>query len=581
MSSSFIVYIIIKGNSRGSLVKKINCNQQASIPQSQKNAISRFAKKLRIKNAFGSYLVSNIEATKSSFFYTAWATLHSIRETNAVPSPGLNPGDFKSVRKEILKKDPEAYKKIVESWAGEGKVAWTKLLERGAYLYNKNPDTEEFGTEIYIRLFLTPHSQNSAKPDPPRTSKGLSPSQMKGGVWYRLNKDNTSVRDIAEGIYSIRNYINTYLNPKGVKKLKTRYDEGIDSRGKQEQGPKEYDGDIMDLLVSNEPSPEDVVTSVLAGHFDKLDPLDEDYVKHLRWGLGLEVSRMLDEDWMFVVGVKWNDEMIKQIAETCKEVSSARLAPLVIKNFKFLSLKQLKILVTFVEDCIEPNHRYFGEVKRGKTLYYKRLRMHTKSVPQWLNLFLAVHGPFSYGGATFRGALHNGPTAWSTSIRGVVDSDVDLEAFVSALWSKSKMYMPTEVMALNYASFREVLFKYIDGYLNILETEPPQKANDKFKSFCKNLFKEKNPSYLEQIIAVPMAEATRMRLIQLVVPDKFRDELTSENYISCGNLLEKLLNIPASVVEAVRERTKPDLVDQIISRVEAEVVGRPILVQKQ
>jgi hypothetical protein len=555
---------------------------------SSSSSVIKFACQAWVKTAFGNYLVQNKQHTESQYYYTAWAALHALGETTAEPSSSTNPSNYDNLQKQLKSKDPAAHRKIIQEWKGEGGKAWGKLLKKGAYIYRGNPDHQDFGTEIYVRYFLTPHSQNSATPDPPRTSMGLSPSQLKGGVWYRLHKNPGIFSSIASAIGSVMGYINSQHNPKGVRKVKTTPGNQVDEAIVSGFAPEDFKGDEMDSLAAPDDYRDDMEDLIVEGRKGliptDIDPMDPDYIKHIKYNLGIEVNRMVDEDWMFIVGLKWNDGLIQQIAEVCSEVSSSKLAPLVIKRFSRLTLPKLKSLVDFVDECIDPNHRYFGEKRAGKTIYFKRLRKYEKSVPQWVNLFLAVNGPFTVtsGGrnVVLEGSLHGGPTAWSTMIRNIVNTAEDPEHVIDALWSAVNGYMPVESMMLDRSKFKATMLKYTMKFQE-LKLDINVDPDIRFRSFCKGLFKEKDKTYLESIIAVPMAEATRMRLIQLVLPKKFEKELTTNNYITCGQTLRDLLDIPKPIVDAVRDLTSDVVVDEVISEVKDTLKGAGIKVAPQ
>ena len=68
-----------------------------------------------------------------------------------------------------------------------------------------------------------------------------------------------------------------------------------------------------------------------------------------------------------------------------------------------------------------------------------------------------------------------------------------------------------------------------------------------------------------------MAEGVRMSLILSVLPEDFKSNLTTNNYVVCTEVLEKLFDIPQNIINAVRDLSSELVVDDIIDIVEEEV----------
>ena len=121
-----------------------------------------------------------------------------------------------------------------------------------------------------------------------------------------------------------------------------------------------------------------------------------------------------------------------------------------------------------------------------------------------------------------------------------------------------------------------MLFKY-----TTLKERERSTAKKKFKDYFKGgYFKSGSDKYPQALIANPMAEAVRVRLLLAIIPDEFESQLDDTAMVSCKDLIESILEIPASVLEVVKDETSDVVVDHIIQELE-ETVAREVPLNQQ
>lgn len=554
------------------------------------------------------------------FYYTAWAALFAKGKIGLEPSDSTLPSNFRDLRNQLRRNEPEVHKKIMDSWEAEGGAEWSILLQKLKMTFTGN--FVDLGTDLFARYFLTSHKQNKSTPEASKSSAGKMQNELNGGVWYRLNKDPSRFETIEEAIKYIGNYIKKIYDPKSTHftkreiipgELKERrhvVDLGAyteDDKNILENLEDKGSTSVLDEMeIENGIDPvkaqkqiENMISRALEGKVlnpDKVYNLSKETVEAKKdlFFLSSSVWKMLDEDWAMVIAKRWDETIVRDIMMTCSEVSSFKLAPMMIKRYKFMNIEQLKTFSTFVDECIDTDAVIFNpkvkvQVKKGKALFTKKMRRKSKSVPQWVNLFLAVNGGFTYQGIKIEGDLHGSAKKWGTAMIEIAENSNDPIDYFSALWSACNQCLPVKTMALNKSSFVETMKKFTDLYLKIREDKTREGGtirlsviSDLYKERIGSFFKDSEKNYPQSLIAIPMAEGVRMSLILAVLPETFKDQLTTKNYISCADTLNKLFDIPQKVINAVQQLSSEIIVDDIIDIVEEEVKkSKPIPVSKQ
>lgn len=558
------------------------------------------------KEAFFDSLTKGMNKKESLpyFYYTAWAALYAKGEVKIEPEESTLPSKFRGLRNQLRKADPKADRKILASWENEGSVEWMNLVQKmGATFKGK---FEDLGTDLFARYFLTSHLQNKSKPAASRSSAGKSQSELNGGAWYRLNKDPSKFDDIAGAIKYLGNYIKRVYDPKSPHFTKREVIPG-ELKDKRylvdiETGENPYGTsleniedkqdstivlDEMEILngidpVKAEKQLENLISRAMEGKVlkeNKVYALTKETVEAKKDLLFLSATvwKMLGEDWALLVAKRWNEDIARDIMMTCSEVSSAKLAPMMIKRYKFMNIAQLKLFAKFVDDCMNEEAVIFNpkvktEVKKGKSVFGKKMRRKTKSIPQWVNLFLAVNGGFTHQGITIEGDLHSSAKKWGTSLADVAENALSPREYMTALWDACKECIPVNTIRINKTDFVKTMMTYVEAYNKIrIEKQDVKAAQEIFKGKMKTYFKDSEKNYPYSIIAIPMAEGVRMSLILSVLPDDFKSNLTTNNYVVCTEVLEKLFDIPQNIINAVRDLSSELVVDDIIDIVEEEV----------
>jgi hypothetical protein len=569
------------------------------------------------KEAFFDSLTKGMNKKESLpfFYYTAWAALYAKGEIEIEPEESTLPSKLRELRKQLRKTDPKADRKILASWENEGSVEWINLVQKMGFTFKGT--FEDLGTDLFARYFLTSHLQNKSKPAASRSSAGKTQSELNGGAWYRLNKDPSKFDDIASAIKYLGNYIKRVYDPKSPHFTKRevipgelkekRYLVDIES-GENPYGAnleniedtREYAtlSDEMEILngidpVKAEKQLEDLISRAMEGKVlkeNKLYTLTKETVEAKKdlFFLSATVWKMLGEDWAMLVAKRWDEDLARDIMMTCSEVSSMNLAPMMIKRYKFMNISQLKLFAKFVDDCMNEDAVIYSpkvktEVKKGKSIFGKKMRRKTKSIPQWVNLFLAVNGGFTHQGITIEGDLHSSAKKWGSSLAKVAENALSPREYMAALWNSCKECIPTSTIRVNKTDFVKTMMVYIEAYNQIrIEKQDVREAQELFKNKMKTYFKDSDKKYPYSIIATPMAEGVRMSLILSVLPDEFRGNLTTNNYVVCADVLEKLFNIPQNIINRVRDLSSELVVDDIIDIVEGEVRNsKSIPVSKQ
>lgn len=482
----------------------------------------------------------NLDQSKGFFLYVGWAYLVASGQTDITPSSGLLPSNESKVRKE-LEQDPNALAILDSAWGTGGgnpfrrrqpspaqetgaKQAWTRFFKASATAFANR--SEDHASNMFSILFLRPHAENT---------------QSARSAWSIVG--NSGANDLAGAINSLGAYVTRFMSrPQTVT-----------------QTDREVATDQIGTTL------EQTVETTLS-HWRPLAPdkyaeiatlLQNNDITALRAILAM----MVDEDWSQAVASFWDDTILEEITDVATEVNSTMLAPLVIKNFKFLNLDQLSKFSQFIDECM-------GKDKLG-AYYLKQMKNLNRSLAHWVNLYLAVSGGFSHGGVQIKGTLHGGGRAWAKAIMDVVEGG-NSSAFFSALWSACSSYLPVGVMNITRADFVTVLEGFAFKYTT-LKSQDPATAKKKFQDYFKaGYFKGGSDKYPQTLIGTPMAEATRMRLILAVIPDEFESQVEETLMVDCKQLIESFLEVPESVLEVIRDETSDEIVDEIIRELEEE-----------
>lgn len=578
--------------------------------QASENLI-KAASEMWLKEAFLKDLSDpfNKETSQRYFYYTAWATLFALGQTELEPTDSTLPSDFRGLRRQLRRRDSSLDKMIMDEWNGSGGAEWATMLSKLASTFRGS--FMDLGTDLFSRYFLIPHGRNKSEPEASRSSAGKTQMELNGGVWYRLNKDPSKFTDIASAIKYVGNYIRRVYDPKSPHFTKREimpgdlkrkryivdlntdenaYGDPIENIEDSSSNTTVYDQmelfDGTDPLVAQK-EVDNLITRALEGKAFKENATYNMSANMLQKKkdllfLSASVWRMLDEDWAMLIAKRWDEDIVQDIVMTCSEVSSKKLAPMIIKKYKFMNTQQLRLFASFVDNCMDADAKIFNpkiktKVKKGKSDFAKRMRKRTKSIPQWVNLFLAVNGGFTYQGIKIEGDLHSSSKKWGTSMANIAENSTEPEDYIAALWESCKLCLPITTMGVTPANFKSTMMKYIDIYLNIREKEMQRGdiqlsvVNRIYKDRIKSYFKDSDKSYPYSLVAIPMAEGVRMSLILSVMPHTFEEELTTSNIVTCTGLLEKLFSIPQNVVNAVRDLSSELVVDDIIDIVEEEV----------
>jgi lipoate-protein ligase A len=538
------------------------------------------------------------------FYYAAWAALFAKGEVSVEPSDDALPSNFRGMRNSLRRADREADMRIMNSWKNDGGKEWETLISKLKVTFKGK--FEDLGTDLFARYFLTSHGQNKSTPKASRSEAGKMQNELFGGAWYRLSKDPSRFNNIAEAIHYLGNYIKRVYDPNSrhftkrevipgelkEKRYLVDLDQGETPYGTGLENIEDTNVTVLDELeiengmdpVKAEKQLEALVDRALTGQVlkeNKTYAIAKSMVdaKKDLFFLSATVWKMLGEDWAMTVAKRWDENIARDIMMTCSEVSSTKLAPMMINKYKFMNLSQLETFASFVDECMNADAVIFNpkvkvQVKKNKSVFSKKMRRHSKSVPQWVNLFLAVNKGFTYQGITINGELHSSAKRWGGSLAEVAENSIDPQEYMAVLWEKCNKYIPVKTMGLNKSKFVKTMMSYVDAYKKIREANPdmdvPQVTN-LFKTKMKTYFKDSEENYPYAIVSIPMAEGVRMSLIHSVLPSDFEKELTTRNYVTCVSLLEKLFQIPQSIINAVRDMTSEFVVDDIIDIVEEEV----------
>ena len=490
------------------------------------------------KRASFSLYEKSIKDSKSFFMYVGWAHLVATNQTTITPSMGLLPSNATKVRKE-LEADPNALALLESAWGSAGnplrrrersvqtgaKGAWERFFKATSTAFANR--SEDHASNMFAVLFLRPHSENI---------------QSSRSAWSIVS--NSGASDVAGAINSLGAYVTRFMSrPKTV----TNTDREIAT---DQIGAKLEEAVETTLSRWRPISPEK--------YAEVATMLQNNDLNSLRATLAV----MVDEDWTQAVTSFWDETILEEITDVATEINSVMLAPLVIKNFKFLNLDQLSKFAQFIDECMSKD-------KLG-SYYLKQMKNLNRSLAHWVNLYLAVSGGFSHGGVQIEGTLHGGGRAWAKSIMDVVEGG-NSSAFFSALWSACSSYLPVGAMNnITRADFVTVLEGFAFRYTT-LKAKDPATAKKKFQDYFKaGYFKGGSDKYPQAIIGTPMAEATRMRLILAIVPDEFEAQVEETLMVDCKELIESFLDVPESVLEVIRDETSDEIVDEIIRQLEEE-----------
>ena len=494
---------------------------------------------------FNMYSGSGLKESKSFFMYVAWSYLVASGQVSIEPSSNLSPADLASVTRE-LSADPNALNLINQAWGGGGgglrrrrdeggvssqaKKQWAKFMEASTSSFS----SEDHMNDMFELLFMKSHGAN------------ISATRS---AWNLVS--NSGASDLSGAIKSLGSYVTRFMSLPTKPKSKEVVTEVSESM-------VESVSDQIDRWRPMAPSKYVEIASLLEAN-DEL-------------ALKAFIAEYVDEDWALAVSSFWDEDLLFEIVEISSETSSKLLAPLVIKNFKFLSLGQLDDFTTFIDKCMSKDNLGAG--------YVKDLKKHTRSVAQWVNLYLAVSGGFSNQGVTIKGELHGGGGAWASALIDIADEASNPRSYLESLWNACEDYLPVQTMSLSKADFITVLESFLFKY-STLKGSDPSKAKKKFKDYFKGgYFKSGSDKYPQALIANPMAEAVRVRLLLAIIPDEFESQLDDTAMVSCKDLIESILEIPESVLEVVRDETSDVVVDHIIADLE-EAVMREVPLNEQ
>ena len=582
--------------------------------------VIRTASEIWVKEAFLKDLNSdfNKETSLRYFYYTAWAALFALGLTDLEPSGSTLPSNFNAMRKQLRRSDRKLDTLIMKEWKGRGGSEWSAMVSKLSKTFRGS--SEDLGTDLFSRYFLTPHNQNKSAPEASRSSAGKNQMELNGGVWYRLNKDPNKFTDIPSAIMYIGNYVRRVYDPKSPHFTKREIRPGdlkqkryvVDINKSDEnaygnaieniQDPNATDSDAMEIFTGNDPIKvqkeiDNLISRALEGKALKENSTYNMTIEMLEKKkdllfLSASVWRMLDEDWAMVVAKRWNEDLVQDIVMTCSEVSTMKLAPIMIQKYKFMNIAQLQLFAQFVDNCIDADAKIFNpkvksKVKKGKSDFAKRMRKRTKSIPQWVNLFLAVNGGFTFDGIKIEGDVHSSSKKWGASMARVAENSLNPVAYMKALWKSCNKCLPIDTMGVTESNFVKTMLRYIDIYTSLRDTQMSKGVDDLsvvnrlYKEKLKTYFKDTDKSYPYSLIAIPMAEGVRMSLIQAVLPDSFERELTTSNIITCSNVLDKLFSLPQKVINAVRDLSSDVIIDDLLSIVEEQLKkGRQVPVTK-
>jgi hypothetical protein len=487
------------------------------------------------KAYFRAYTGQGFKQAEGLFFYTAWAFYFKMGDVVAEPPSNLSPANTPAVKKAFREASREMFVQAHGLWSNSpAKTEFSKLMTIATSAFAKlGEEGEDRSADAFTTLFLKAHGDQSSR-----------------HIWTLIQ--NSPATDFVGAIKSVGGYVVQYMTRKTLR-----------------------EGDKREL--------NEATTGEIVGHYladtNSLTPDQEAEMRELMFSAGnldtfkVQVAEMLDQNWSRIVALYWDDTILDQIMEISRKVSSSMLAPMVIKSFKFLSLDQLDNFTTFIDDCMDADSLEASYVKQVKNL--------NRSLPQWVNLYLAVGGDYSAQGVTFSGSLHGGGNAWASSIMSVVDSGVNSKTYFAGLYSACEDYLPSTTMALSQASFVKTMEGFADTYRDYL-TKDRAKAKAKFKDYFKaGYFKGASGKYPQSLIAAPMAEAVRMRLTLQVTPEEFQSDLEGKDFEVCKKLIENLFEIPSSVLEVVKDGASDGIVDDIIMRLEDEVEKTPIKINDQ
>lgn len=582
-------------------------------------AVIRTASELWVKEAFLKDLSSEFhkETSLRYFYYTAWAALFALGLTDLEPAASTLPSNFEAMRRQLRKSNRKLDALIMSEWKGKGGSEWSAMVTKLSKTFKGS--SEDLGTDLFSRYFLTPHSQNKSEPDASRSSAGKNQMDLNGGVWYRLNKDPSKFTDISSAIMYIGNYIKRVYDPKSPHFTKReiqpgdlkrkRYVVDINKSDENAYGDaieniegNATDSDAMEIFTGMDPIKvqkdiDNLISRALEGKALKenatynmtMEMLEKK--KDLLF-LSASVWRMLDEDWAMVVAKRWDENLVQDIVMTCSEVSTMKLAPIMIQKYKFMNIAQLQLFAQFVDNCMDADAKIFNpkiktQVKKGKSDFAKRMRKRTKSIPQWVNLFLAVNGGFTFDGIKIEGDIHSSSKKWGASMARVAENSINPNAYMKALWQACNKCLPIQTMGVTESNFIKTMMRYIEVYSSVREVQMSKGVKDLsvinklYKEKIKTYFKDTDKSYPYSLISIPMAEGVRMSLIQAVLPDSFEKELTTSNIITCSGILEKLFTLPQSVINTVRDLSSEVIVDDLLAVVEQQLKkGREVPISK-